>query len=258
MFKKGDLTVGKYPAQIVECLEKREKSECYLAKVKKTELWVIIKGQKLGTGDFIQREYQMLSVIRHAGIPRVMDFVTERDYVYMIMPYYSGVTLEKLVLQHGAMDERTVMDIAKKICAIIYYLQERDVPILHNDMKPSNMLLKETGEVILLDFGLSCYEGEVREHVLFQGTLGYAAPECWHQKEELLTKATDIFAFGATLYHLLEGEHPRNHFGKFDLSDYKKRERWQEIINKCCTPEKQNRYRNAAEIFEVLQRMTFK
>ncbi len=272
IFNKGDLTTGRYSAQITDCLETKAVTERYLAQIKGIGLNIMIKGEcMISNGelqgkcddkkwriDFIRREYDILRSLRHMGIPRVIEYVCEKERAYMLMPYYRGVSLEAILLQGGEMEERKVLDIAKKLCAVLSYLQDRERVILHNDIKPSNILLKEDGEVILLDFGLSSYEGEKRADVLFQGTLGYAAPECWHQGMCALSKATDIFAFGATLYRMLEGKQPKAHYGRFLLSDCGRQGRWQTMINKCCTLEAKHRYQDAAQVFEELQHIRLK
>lgn len=248
-FEEGDLAFGRYPAQIDKCLEKNTMSKLYLGKLYGTEVKVLIKVQKY---DFLLREFEMLNTLRHPGILRVLDFVVAGKYAYMVMPYYEGDNLERVISQCGAMEEENVLHIAKELCEILVFLQERDKPVLHNDLKPSNILLKEDGSIILLDFGIASLEGAKREDVLFQGTLGYAAPECWHQERCDLSKATDVFAFGATIFRLLENKQPKDCYGKFVLTDCERRERWQPIINKCCTLEAKYRYQNAAQLSDAL------
>lgn len=248
IFNIGDVIGRRYPIQINECLEEKKYSELYRAKLIGTELLMVMKASNY----ILKNEFEILTSIRHPGIPRVMDYVSEEKYSYVVMPYYYGENLERIVSRCGAMSEIKVLDIAKQLCEILVFLQERDRPILHNDIKPSNILLKEDGNVILLDFGLAGFEGEKRECVLFQGTLGYAAPECWHQERLRLTKATDAFSFGATLFRLLENKQPKDCYGNFVLSDCEKHKRWQDIINKCCTLEPKYRYQNAAQILDAL------
>lgn len=254
-FEQGDLTSGRYPARIIECVEVKPMSELYLGTLQGTEVKVLIKVQKC---DFIQREFEILNTIRHSGILRVLDLIYDGAYAYMVMPYYSGENLERIVSRYGAMAEIKVLDVAKQLCEILVFLQQRDKPVLHNDLKPSNVFLKNSGEVILLDFGLASFEGEKRGHILFQGTLGYAAPECWHQEKLTLTKATDVFSFGATLFRLLENKHPKDYYGKFILSNDKIKERWQSVINKCCTLETEYRYQNAARVLDALYHIKIK
>jgi len=253
-FKQGDLISGRYSIQIIKCLDAKPVSELYLGFLQGMEVKVLIKVQRC---DLIQREFELLNAIRHPGVLRVLDFIMDSDYAYVLMPYYEGESLEQVVSQHGAMAEEKVLKIAKELSGILVFLQEREKPILHNDIKPSNILWKEDGSIVLLDFGLANYEGQKQGDVLFQGTLGYAAPECWHQKEVPLTKATDVFAFGATIYRLLTGEKPNEHYGDFRLPEAHLHRRWQHIISKCCALEAKDRYQNATQIFDRLSQISF-
>lgn len=259
LFEIGATKVGyKYPAEIIECISRKEYTVMYRARLQWTEMPLMAKGVIHTKQIWIQKEYEILSRLRHPGIPRVLEFVKETEASFLLMPYYTGQTLEELVLQEGELPEKMVLDIAKQLCEILCYLQMREVAILHNDIKPANILLQEDGSVMLLDFGLACYEGEGKTHVLFQGSLGYAAPECWHLEECTLSKATDVFAFGATIYRLLTGEKPCSHYGKFLIGDVGVQERWQKLINKCCTLEAKYRYQNAAQIYDSLQSIQIK
>lgn len=255
LFEEGDLVFGRYPAEIIQCLEVKAMSELYLAKLCGIEMNVLVKVQK---SNLLQKEFEILNTIRHPGVLRVLDFVLIGKYAYMVMPYYTGKNLEDIALQNEAMKEEEVLYISKKLCEILIFLQERDKPVLHNDLKPSNILMKDDGNVLLLDFGLANFEGEKRENVLFQGTFGYAAPECWHLEKQALSKATDVFSFGAMLFRLLENKHPKNCYGKFVLTNIEMRGHWQKIINKCCTLEAKYRYQNAAQVLDALNHIQIK
>lgn len=259
MFFEIGAKVGyQYPVEIAECISRREYTVMYRARLHWTEVPLMVKGTIHTKQILIQKEYEILSHLRHPGIPRVLEFVEEVEGSFLLMPYYAGQTLEEVVFQVGKLSERTVLNIAKQLCEILMFLQEREKPILHNDIKPANILLQEDGSVILLDFGLACFEGEKRQSVLFQGSLGYAAPECWHMREGALSKATDVFALGATIYRLLTGGKPCEHYGKFVLFDDEVKARWQSIINKCCTLETNSRYQNAAQMLDALQQIVIK
>lgn len=254
LYKKGDFVGNRYFVEIIDCMEVKASSELYLGKLKGTELKIVVKV----SNHLVQNEYEILSGLRYPGIPRVIDFLCASEYSYMLMPYYKGLSLEQVILKNGALSHNSVLNISKNLCEILMFLQGRENTILHNDIKPSNILWKEDGSIVLLDFGLASYEGEKREDLLFQGTPGYAAPECWHQKDMPLTKTSDIFAFGATIYRLLTGEKPGAHYGKFIVYDEEKKEQWQPFINKCCTLEAKYRYQNAAQVLDALNHIQIK
>lgn len=246
----------KYWAEITDCVLKKENTVMYRAKLSGTEVPLLIKSVSNRKQKCLQKEYEILSCLRHSGIPRVLEFVENAESSFMIMLYYEGETLENVLQRVGKFSEQTVLCIAKQLCEILCYLQTRKEVVLHNDIKPSNILLQEDGNIILLDFGLACLEGEKVGNVLFQGTLGYAAPECWH-RDVVLTKSADTFAFGSTIYRLLEAKQPKEHYGNLILTNEDKRKRWQFFLDKCCNLEAKCRYQNAAQIYEALLQISF-
>lgn len=251
IIKKFDVIGERYPIEILELLGKSRQTTLYKGEICGTDLCVVVK-----TGpETLRKEYEILSKLRHPGIVRALELGELTDGLYIVMPYYEGMTLEEFVVMHGPMREKQVYAIAKSLCEILIFLNKRERPILHNDIKPSNILMQEDGRIILLDFGLACYKGEVHKGVLFQGSLGYAAPECWHQRQKEVAQSADLFSVGATIYRLLTGEKPSLHYGKFWLPDGEMKTRWQPIINKCCTLEAKYRFRNAAQLLDLLTDM---
>ena len=127
--------------------------------------------------------------------------------------------------------------------------------MVHNDIKPANIILQEDGGVVLVDYGLAEKIGNICENVTFQGTLGYAAPESWHREEFQSDPAGDVFSLGATLFYLLENKQPQLCYGKFVLSDKEKKNRWQSVLDKCCALDVKKRYQSAAQIYEVISKI---
>lgn len=254
LVQRDEWLEGQLECRIMELLAAGGTSEIYLARLKNTGNLLAAKVAEPDkrAGALLQNEYEMLKNLRFQGIPRVLELVRKEKYMYLLMPYYSGKNLEEYIKAYGPLSEGQVIAIAQGLCRILCYLHRKDKPVLHNDIKPSNILIQEDTEVLLLDFGLAQYEKEHRETILFQGTLGYAAPECWHQERERVSGATDIFALGATIYRLLEGQEPKEHFGNLELTDRDRRRNWQAFINKCCALDVAKRYQSAAQVYRDL------
>lgn len=257
LIQKDEWLEGQLECQMIRQLAAGGSSELYLVRLKNTGHLLAAKAADSSkrAGALLRNEYEMLRSLRFPGIPRALELVQKERYIYLLMTYYSGTNLEEYIMAQGPLRESQVKNIAQKLCNILYYLHRRDNPVLHNDIKPSNILLQEDGEVLLLDFGLAQYEKEYKETILFQGTLGYAAPECWHRERKKVSQATDIFALGATIYRLLEGQEPKEHFGNLQLTDMDRQRNWQAFLNKCCTLDVSKRYQSAAQVYHDLNRV---
>lgn len=258
LFESGDWTNEGFPCEILYRLRGGHMAELYVAKLRSTQHLVVLKAvSKDGLAQsFLRREAEILKKLRLDGIPEFYGCFEDAERIYYIMSYHKGMNLEEYVQKKGCMTEMLVQEIALEICRILAYLHSDRISVVHNDLKPANLLLQEDGSIVLLDFGLAEYLRGNKEKLFFQGTLGYAAPECWHRDAQKMSPATDIFSLGATLFYLLEGREPKDFYGKFWLGegDAQKKNRWQTVLNKCCALDIQKRYQSAAEVYEVLRK----
>ena len=267
IFKPGEEICAEFPCKIVQRLAGGSMAELYLANVKNTPHMVGIKG--LGAQETqikkeaLSKEASVLNKLRHEKIPQFFGFFEEENRIYYVMSYQEGACLEQLVRRKCSLvlPEERVCNIALQLCGILAYIHKKEV--VHGDIKPANLLLSEYGDLTLLDFGTAVFGGEHmktdsdKSKYRFQGTLGFAAPECWHGGRVHLTPETDIFALGATLFYLLEGREPRECFGNFVLSEenQEKKNRWQPVLNKCCAMEASKRYHSAAEVYKDIKQI---
>lgn len=124
------------------------------------------------------------------------------------MDYIEGNTLETLLAEEGAQPQERVADWALQLCDVLDYLHTRSAPVIYRDLKPSNIMLKSDGSVVLIDFGTA---REFKEHhaadTCCLGTNGYAAPEQFGGMGQTDAR-TDIYCLGTTLYHLVTGHNP--------------------------------------------------
>ncbi len=261
LFKIGDWTSFEFPCEIVEELSGGNMAELYVARLKATNHRVVVKASAMEAG--LYREARLLSHLWWNGVPRMFGYFREPERSYYIMSWHEGSNLERYVKNEGRMALKWVRHIGVELCRILIYLHS-EKSVVHNDLKPANILFSEKGEVALVDFGLA--EGadflmpSYFERVRFQGTPGYAAPECWHREKRQLFPATDIFALGATLFYLLEGKEPRECYGRFVLSDssfenLQKKNSWQAVLDKCCALDIRKRYQSTAQVYEALKKL---
>lgn len=161
------------------------------------------------------REATVLARLDHPNLPKVSDFFSVSSRDYLAMDFVPGKDLRTLMSeakQAGQfLDEVDVLAWAGQLCDALYYMHSQVPPILHRDIKPSNLKVTPSGLVKLVDFGLVklMAPGEVTITIIQgQGTAIYTPLEQYGGDSGHTDARTDIYAFGATLYHLLTNQTP--------------------------------------------------
>lgn len=152
-------------------------------------------------------ELNMLKKLHHPSLPEVIDVLEEDDCVWLILSYIRGISLQEFLesrTEGEAVSEADFISVAGQLAEVLRYLHQRKTPILHLDIKPSNLIWRKDGRLVLIDFGaaLRGHPGVRPENCC--GTPGFAAPE-QYQKGYFLDARTDQYGFGAVLYYLLHG-----------------------------------------------------
>lgn len=155
------------------------------------------------------READILKGLNHPGLPEIIDIIIGKDYLLIIMEYIAGYTLKELLEAYGVIEEKVAVNWGIQLCEVLSYLHTRNPPVIYRDLKPSNVMRKPDGKIVLIDFGTAREYRNMAawEDTVCLGTRGYAAPEQYTaggQSDE----RTDIYCLGATLYHLLTGKNP--------------------------------------------------
>lgn len=129
----------------------------------------------------------------------------ERQHLYYVMREHPGCTLAQIQAQSGPLPLAQWQQVANRLLKGIGLLHRRN--IIHRDIKPDNLLLDESGELRILDFGLAYCPGlSTRQADDLPGTPSYIAPEAFNGAEPAAQQ--DLYAAGVTLYHLLTGHYP--------------------------------------------------
>jgi len=169
----------------------------------------VMRPELFGNDDFAQRleiEARTVAKLSHSNILRLIEYIAEDDTVSLVMDYLSGGSLTQQ-LKQGLLPLDRFDQIAGQIAAALDYAHERS--IIHRDLKPQNVLLDESGNAYLCDFGIARLLNEnismTRTGVII-GTPAYMSPEQW--EGILLDRRSDIYAFGVMLYEMLTGELP--------------------------------------------------
>ena len=159
------------------------------------------------------REASVLARLDHPSLPKVSDYFTENGRELLVMDYVPGHNLKELVdeaKRNGEfLPEDQVLDWAVQICDALAYLHSQEPPVLHRDIKPSNIKLTPRGTIKLVDFGLvkvlAVDDSRTVTVVQGRGTLQYTPLEQYGGDTGHTDARSDIYALGATLYHLLTG-----------------------------------------------------
>ena len=157
------------------------------------------------------REARLLARLDHPALPRVIDYFTESNRAFIVMQFIPGPDLANVIARkRGPFPRKDVIAWADQLLDALVYLHAPERQVVHRDIKPHNLKLSAAGQIALLDFGLA--KSEHTESSLnsrrsvFGFTPRYSPPE---QIQDLgTTPRSDIYALGATLYHLLTGVKP--------------------------------------------------
>jgi predicted Ser/Thr protein kinase len=152
----------------------------------------------------LQREAEILSQLRHPNIVQVLDHFVDGGQHYLLLQHIIGQDLRQLVRQNGPQPEEKVLDWAIQLANALEYLHECEPPILHRDLTPENIVLKNDGTIVIIDFGASNQFLATMTGTIV-GKQAYMAPE---QLQGHTVTRSDVYAFGGTLHYLLTGKDP--------------------------------------------------
>ncbi len=161
------------------------------------------------------REATVLARLDHPNLPKVSDFFTAGHRDCLVMDYIPGKDLRALVLEAKQrnifLKEEEVLGWADQLADALMYLHSQNPPLVHRDIKPSNLKITPGGLLKLVDFGLvkALAPDEMTVTVIQgRGTALYTPLEQYGGDGMHTDVRSDIYAFGATLYHLLTNTPP--------------------------------------------------
>jgi serine/threonine protein kinase len=159
-----------------------------------------------------EREARLLARLRHPAMTRVIDHFTEGEGQFLVMDFVAGDDLwEMMQRRGGAFPLADVLTWADQLLDALDYLHRQDPPIIHRDIKPQNLKLSDTGQIILLDFGLAKgFAGQISRVTTSGSIFGYTPN--YAPLEQIQGTGTeprsDLYSLAATLYHLSTGAMP--------------------------------------------------
>lgn len=161
-------------------------------------------------------EASILARLDHQNLPKVSDYFSINAREYLVMDFVEGRDLHEIVREHqqlgNLLTEQEVLVWAVQLLDALEYLHDQDPPVVHRDVKPSNIKVTPRGMVKLVDFGLVkvLQPDDTRTVTVVQGrgTVAYTPLEQYGGDTGYTDARSDIYSLGATLYHLLAGIPP--------------------------------------------------
>lgn len=232
---------------VYKAYHKRLQKEVVLKQIKSKNLSLMDKRQ----------EVDILKNLNHPYLPQVLDFLMYDEDVYTVMSYIPGKSFRQL-MRTGA--EFTLGQLTRwgmQICSALNYLHSQNPPIIHGDIKPSNIMLTPQGNICLIDFNVSFF---MDGNAVLGYTDGYTSPEQYLvalDKESehpvgnyrKISETSDIYSAGATLYHLAAGRKlEKSQIDKKYLTE-RTSQAFAQIIEKAVKADPKKRYQSAFEMF---------
>lgn len=194
----------------------------------------------------MEKEVNVLKHCTHPVLPKIFNLIKEDGDFFLVMEYVEGTNLKQYLKDKKRLKTKDAVDIISQVCSGLYYLHSLTPPIIYRDLKPANIILKENGKVVLIDFGIAKrYNRDVADNLAI-GSKGFAAPE---QYRSFVSSSiyntdirTDIYTVGTTFYYLLT---KKKYKGKTKgiLSPKIKR-----IIRRCTKINPDERYQDCIEL----------
>lgn len=151
------------------------------------------------------REASLGQILYHPHICRLFEMCTMSNHFYMLFEYVSGGQLLDYIIQHGSLREHHARKFTRGIASALQYLHANN--IVHRDLKIENIMISTSGEIKIIDFGLSNLFDKTKQLHTFCGSLYFAAPELL-KASPYTGPEVDVWSFGVVLYVLVCGKVP--------------------------------------------------
>lgn len=210
-YSVGQLLDGRY--YLTRSIGSGSFGEVWVAIDKATDLEVAVKiylsMDPQGLSDF-KKEFQVSFDLNHTNLlhANYLGTTAEDNRAYLVMPLCPDGSASKYI---GKADEFVLWKFIKDVAAGLAYLHEQHPPLIHQDIKPDNILISKNGDFLITDFGISKQLRSTLKksvgHLNSAGSVSYMGPERF-SKQSMPIKASDIWSLGATVYELAVGDLP--------------------------------------------------
>ncbi|WP_433946589.1 protein kinase domain-containing protein [Paenibacillus sp. SN-8-1] len=209
----------------------------------------------------LEEEARLLIRLNHTRLPHIVDFFPpdEEGYTYLVMDFIEGVTLEKYIADLTSLPPiELILHIAAQVCEGLDYLHTYDPPIVYRDLKPTNLMVDQAGNIRFIDFGIARqFKVDQPEDTVKLGTVGFAAPEQYGGKQT--DARTDLYSLGALLLYLATGGQLSEwrpevqQMLRIDDKQQNTTTALMKVIKKLLQYEPEDRYSSVSEVRKALQ-----
>src|SRR5438270_1056226 len=258
MFFRGQI-IGKY--KILSTIGSGGFGTVYLAEDTWIDKRVALKVPHKQGVDFgeLLREPRLLASLNHPNIVTILTAEKQENVFFIVMEFVPGETLETIIARDGPLDVTRALDYTCQISNAVDHAHRQGV--LHRDLRPSNVLVADSGMLKVADFGTSRFLEIAAHGTTVIGSPPYMAPEQFKGKAVF---ASDIYSLGVTMYQMLTGVLPYDTPSPADLERLKRGElvppprtknpripkAISDIILKALAPEIPARYQRASELLD--------
>jgi serine/threonine-protein kinase len=205
------------------------------------------------------REPRLLASLNHPNIVAILTAEKADEVFFIVMEFVQGETLEAIIDRIGPLDVSVALDYTCQICNAVDHAHRQGV--LHRDLRPSNVLVAENGQVKVADFGTSRFLEIAAHGTTVIGSPPYMAPE---QFKGRAVFASDIYSLGVTMFQMLTGTLPYDSPSPSDIDRLARGElvsaprlknpripkAISDIVLKAMSPDITKRYQRAGELLE--------
>ena len=202
VFFRGQI-IGKY--KVLSTIGSGGFGTVYLAEDTWIDKKVALKVPHKQSVDFgeLLREPRLLAALNHPNIVTIMTAEKQENVFFIVMEFVPGETLEAILARQGALDVPLALDYICQSCNAVDHAHGQGV--LHRDLRPSNVIVTETGLLKVADFGTSRFLEIAAHGTTVIGSPPYMAPEQFQGKAVF---ASDLYSLGVTMYQMLTGMLP--------------------------------------------------
>lgn len=166
--------------------------------------------------EMFRKEFSLVCNFNHSNILRPFSYEIANNHPYLVLPFCAKGSCNQFI---GKMSEDEMWRFIADVSAGLEYLHSYpEKPVIHQDIKPANILIDVTGQYLITDFGISIgLRSTLSRNSAYEntgsGTIAYMAPERFDKEKTLPVMSNDIWSLGATLYELATGDVPFGDFG---------------------------------------------
>ena len=203
--------------------------------------------------DYLYKEANILKNVSSPYLPKVFNSVQIEDMFFTVMEFIPGYSFSNLLDMKTEFSQKEILKWSLQLCEAIEILHNQQPPVLHCDIKPANIMLRENGNICLIDFNISMSLSD-KKYIGYSD--GYSSPELIESittsNIRIVDERTDIYSLGATLYHIITGEKLKNDFNMELVRKYGSVE-FAIILQKACENNPKDRYQSIKEMHNAFQ-----